>query len=165
MEKSNEQLVAALSTHWVKYVFPSFVFCMLLAANMAIVYASRVVAQAYPEVSMAFIFLNTITLFFLHHWLFHKLLSEAMEDIIITNKRVIWIEESLYCCDNMRQIPLDKIQGVEAEEHGILQTVLGYGTLWFDTGGTITKDSNATMKLVPHPHRLARDINQLLNLK
>ena len=93
------------------------------------------------------------------------MLGEAMEDVILTNKRVIWIHESLFQQDTMRQVPLEKIQGVEVRKAGMLQTILGFGSLWFDTGGTTTHDVGASLHLVPRPHRIARIINQLLKLK
>ncbi|MAE68673.1 MAG: PH domain-containing protein [Candidatus Peribacteraceae bacterium] len=163
--QADEKLVMALSTHWMKYVLPTVIFTIVMGASVVLLIFTRFLSTEIQFISGLSLFASTILIYLLHHWYFHRLLSEAMEDIIITTKRVIWIEESLYVCDNMRQIPLDKIQGVEAEKHGIFQTVLGYGTLWFDTGGTVTTDTNAIMKLVPHPHRIAKEINQLLRMK
>ena len=97
-----------------------------------------------------------------HHWFFHKILGEVMEDIIITDERIIWMKESLFQVNEMRQIPLNKIRGVEARKHGLLQTLLGYGQLWFDTGGTEAQDENAIMDQVPSPNEVAKNINQLL---
>jgi len=130
---------------------------MLIAAGMA--------ASSSALLSKILLFLGLILTYLSLHWYFHKLLSEAMEDIVITTKRIIWIKEALFTVDEMRQIPLGNIQGVEARKHGILQTVLGYGTLWLDTGGTTTADANAQIDQVPHPNRVAGEINKLLRLK
>lgn len=160
-----EMFVTALSTHWIKYAFPIFVLLVTMPIGIGLFAVALYVFEDIPLMKEA---LFSVALFFVllsHHWFFHRILSEAMEDVIITNKRVIWIQEMLFCCDDMRQVPLNKIQGVEVRKHGLLQTILGYGSVWFDTGGTITHDENATMHLVPHPHRIAKTINQLLNLK
>ncbi len=127
--------------------------------------ASSLASRGWPMMSYGLLFSGLLLTHFGNHFLFHRLLSEALEDIIITTRRVIWLRKSLFQYDNMHQIPIDKILGVEARKHGILQTILGYGSLWFDTGGTEASDESAIIIQVAHPNRLARDINQLLQLK
>lgn len=159
-----ERIVRAFSTHWVKYVTPVMVLIMLTIGITSIFFLTFALRQSVPLVSQGLFLAGVLLVTLVHHWFFHKILSEAMEDIIITTRRIIWIKEALYQTDDMRQIPLDKIQGVETKKHGLSQTILQYGTLWFDTGGTVTSDENAIMDLVPHPNSVARDINQLLKL-
>ncbi|MCA9371101.1 MAG: PH domain-containing protein [Candidatus Peregrinibacteria bacterium] len=159
-----EHIVRALSTHWVKYVMPTVMAMLLVAGISGIFMAALALHSALPIIANSLFIGGVLLACLVHHWYFHRLLSEAMEDIVITTKRVIWIKEALYQTDDMRQIPLDNIQGVETKKHGLAQTILGYGTLWFDTGGTVTYDENAIMDMVPHPNSVARDINQLLKL-
>jgi|GEM_PF-2490406 hypothetical protein len=47
----------------------------------------------------------------------------------------------------------------------MFQSTIIIWNLWFDTGGTITTDANAIIDQVPHPNRVAGEINQLLRLK
>ena len=161
----DEEIVRAFSTHWIKYVAPTCAFSIVIAASSAMLIAAGLTSSSAPLFSQVLLFLGMILTYLSLHWFFHKLLSEAMEDIVITSKRIIWIKEALFTVDEMRQIPLDKIQGVEARKHGLLQTVLGYGNLWLDTGGTDTSDINAIIDQVPHPNRVAGEINKLLRLK
>lgn len=158
-------MVRAFSTHWIKYIAPTCAFLIVINASASILVAAGMSASSSPLLSNTLLFLGMILTYLSLHWFFHKLLSEAMEDIVITTKRIIWIKEALFTVDEMRQIPLSNIQGVEARKRGILQTVLGYGTLWLDTGGTITADANAMIDQVPHPNRVAGEINKLLRLK
>lgn len=123
---------------------------------------SGVVADNSPLIAIVILFIGMILMYLVVHWFFHRLLSEAMEDIIVTTKRVIWIKEALFQIDDVRQIPLTNIQGVETLKHGPLQTILRYGSLWFDTGGTTTSDQNAIMTQVPHPNNVAREINTII---
>lgn len=162
---ADERIVRTLSTHWIKYVAPTFAFLIVLSASVALLAGADALHTNADGMSFILLFSGLILTYLSVHWYFHTLLSEAMEDVIITTKRIIWIKESLFAVDDMRQIPLDRIQGVEARKHGLAQTILGYGTLWFDTGGTGTAEKNAMMNLVPHPNRIAGEINQLLRLK
>lgn len=160
-----EKIIQALSTHWIKYVAPTFMFSVVLFAAIAMLASAEIFSMLEEQLSGSIvIFIGVVLLYIAHHWFFHKLLSEAMEDIIITDKRVIWMKELLFCCNEMRQIQLQNIQGVESRKRGLSQTILGYGTVWFDTGGTETSDENARMDMVPHPNRIARQINQLREL-
>jgi hypothetical protein len=87
-------------------------------------------------------------------------LSESMEDVIITNRRFIYLESNLWSMDEMQEISLGEIKGVEAQRRGLLQNIFRYGRMSFDTGGT---DMNArTFNLIPHPDRKARLITNLL---
>lgn len=160
----DEHIVRTFSTHWVKYSLPIIIVAIVGSAGAFILFSAAMTSESNPWVSILFLFAGLIVLYLAHHWFFHRILGEAMEDIIITNHRIIWIVESLYRIDEQRQIPLDKIQGVEAVKMGVFQNVLGYGSIWFDTGGTTTHDANAMINQVPHPNRIARDINQLLGL-
>lgn len=161
---ADEKIVRAFSTHWIKYVAPTSVFFIVLTASI-IMLTGAAFSSAVSWLTGILLFAGIIFLYLSVHWFFHRLLSEAMEDIVITTKRIIWIRESLFAIEDVRQVPLDNIQGVEAKKIGFWQTVLRYGTLWFDTGGTVTVDKNAIITQVPHPNGVAKQINQLLQLK
>ena len=77
----------------------------------------------------------------------------------MTSKRIIYLRESLYFQNDIQEIPLRRIKSVTGEKHGILQTLLNYGTLRFDI------DIGITIPFAPHPHHLVKDINEALAMK
>ena len=87
-----------------------------------------------------------------------------MVDVIITNKRLILLQGTLWVSDDMHEVHLSRIRAVEAHKHGLLQNILGYGSLWFDTGGSDI-ESGRMIRLVPHPHRKAREIMKLFKFR
>ena len=91
-------------------------------------------------------------------------MSESMDDIIITNRRLIYFDNTLLLYDTMHEVQLTHIRGVEATKRGIFQNLLNYGTLWFDTGGSSVSGAR-TIPLVPHPQRKAKTIMHLLEMK
>jgi hypothetical protein len=156
--------MAAFDTHWIKYVFPTFSYLTALLLLLAGFRLCPDITAISRPAGWGFFVLLTFLLSAIHHWYFHKILSEGMIDVIITNKRLIFLEDILWFKDDMGEVDLIRIKGVEAHKEGFLQNVFQYGTLWFDTGGSDMK-SGRTVKLVPHPHRKAKMIEEILQLK
>jgi hypothetical protein len=75
----------------------------------------------------------------------------------ITSKRIVAFHTNLFLHDDIMEIPLEKMKVVHADKHGVLQNILNYGTLTFDPHGTVHR--------IPHPHRVARDIAHILEMK
>ncbi len=160
---SDERLIEALNTHWIKFVAPLSLY-VVLGMICIIVTLSFGAAGGNNPLTMSIFLGFVLLLTVVHHWSFNRILSEGMVDLMVTNKRIIYLESHLWFQDQMHEIALGQLQGVQAHKHGILQNLLRYGDLWFDTGGSeITK--NRTICRIPHPHRVARTIMQLLEMK
>ena len=158
-----ERLIDAFSTHWVKYVWPTCLYILLIATSILLFIAAGVMAHHTERWSHICFFAGLFLLLLVHHWFFHKLMSESMVDIMLTNKRFIYMENRLLFREDIHEISLDRIRAVEAREHGILQNILRYGSLWFDTGGSDI--TTRMIRVVPHPHQKAKQIMQLLEMK
>ena len=155
----DERIIRTVDTHWMKYALPTIVFVLLLGISALLFYLAALSAHHTMWIShgtfLAGIMLATMN----HHWFFHHLLSDHFTDIIVTSKRIIYLRESLYFQNDMQEIPLRRIKSVTGEKHGILQTILNYGTLRFDI------DIGITIPFAPHPHHLVKDINEALAMK
>ncbi len=150
-----ERLVLVTDEHWIKYVAPGGAAAALLAVSVLFFLSAR---SNQPGASEAALFLfGVVFLLCALHILFHSLLSERVSMIAVTSKRVIRTHQSLLLNDDMSEISLEKMQAVYAEKHGILQNVLGYGTINFKPHGSVTR--------VPHPHRVAKHVMQVLDMK
>ena len=160
----HERLIDAFSTHWIKYLRPGIMHILFLGISMLLLYFAGLSAHHSVWVSHVTFFIALVFLFSAHHRFFHKILSEGMDDVIITNKRLIFLDACLWYCDDMHEVALERIRAVEARKHGVLQNLLRYGSLWFDTGGSEIR-SGRIIPLVPHPHRKAKLITDLLEMK
>lgn len=158
-----ERLIDAFSTHWIKYAMPVFVLVVLLITSVFLFYFSGLSAHHIMWLSHTTLLFALIFLVLVHHWFFHRILSDGMDDVIITDKRIIFLDSSLWLCDDMQEITLGQIRAVEARKHGILQNIFHYGSLWFDTGGSAV-GGGKVIPLVPHPHRKAKEILALLEM-
>jgi hypothetical protein len=164
-ENDEEELVEAFSTHWIKYVLPTVFFVLLSGTSLLLFFLSTETLNGRILFPMMLYFSALVLLLTIHHWFFHRIMSEGMVDIIFTSKRIIYFRDSLFFCEDMHELTLKTIRAVEAQERGILQNILRYGNLWFDTGGSDIAEKGRILSLVPHPHRKAKSIMKLLKMK
>jgi hypothetical protein len=152
-----EKIIRIVSEHWIKYVFPAFLYVVLTGFSILLF----ILAGLTVHHSMWLSHLSFIAAFMVfliaHHWFFTKLLGETMTHIVITNRRVVWIHESLFFREQMVEYAFEKMKTVAANKQGLLQNILRYGSLKFESG--------ADVRLVPHPNRVAKDIDQAMGLK
>lgn len=151
---NGESLIVAISDHWIKFVIPVFVYILLLGISVVMFLFAGVTAYHYIWLTGG-IYIFALLLFLVtHHWFFAMLLSEANERILVTDKRVIHRQMRLFFYDDINEFSFDKMKTVEARKKGFLQNVLQYGSLVFEKSFEI--------KLVPHPDRVARQIEQAM---
>lgn len=153
---NGERLITIRSQHWIKYVLPAFVYIVLIAMSILLfVLAGRTAHHSMWLSHLAFVaalilFLGT------HHWFFLVLLSESSAHIIVTSHRVIMMQERILLHEEMTEYAFDKMKTVSSHKNGLLQTILRYGSLRFESGPDV--------RYVPHPNRVARDIEQAMGL-
>ncbi|MBI2636352.1 hypothetical protein HYW84_03445 [Candidatus Peregrinibacteria bacterium] len=152
---TGERLVHVCDEHWIKYIAPASVSLFLFAVSALLFALAGISAHHYMLLSHA-TFISALLLFLLtFHWLFVVLLSEALDRIIITNKRLLLIQYRLIFHEDILEISFDKMKTVEARKHGFIQNLFHYGTLIFET-------NKASVRLVPHPNRVARIIQEAM---
>ena len=154
----HERLLYARSTHWVKYIQKTLVYVLVALFSMALLWIALQIIPRQPVFGAAVYLIGFSLLLLCHHLLFHLYFSEQMIDIIVTDRRIIYFNDLLFTMDDEHEIPLKKIAAVEVQQHGIVQNMLNYGVLWFDTGGS-SGDLRRSIPHVPNPDALADIIN------
>lgn len=160
---TQENVLYAHSTHWVKYIPKTAIYSLIGFLSIGLMLLAFQIDATFPLVSLALYLVGSVLFLLCHHLLFHLYLSEQMIDIIITNQRIIYYNDCLFTCDDEHEIPLSRIAGVEMQQHGLLQNILNYGILWFDTGGS-SLDMKRSIPHVAHPDDVAEIINTQLRL-
>ena len=153
--KNNETLIAVYHEHWIKYVFPVFLYVILMTAGFILLYGA-VLSVTSIAVFYTLLIIAIILLFGTHHWFFWYLLAESQAHIIITNRRVVYVHENILLEEQMLEVTFEKMKTVEAHKENFLQSVLNYGTLQFE--------SSTKIKRVPHPGTIARQIEQAMGM-
>lgn len=151
-----ERLIIVIHEHWVRYIRLAFVYVLLLMVSFLFFYLSGLAAYHYEILSES-LFVLALLLFFLdHHWFFMAALSQAENHVMVTTDRVIWIRHRLFFQEEMMEYAFDKMKTVEAHKTNILQYILQYGTLKFESGPPVL--------YVPHPNNVVRKIEQAMGM-
>jgi len=160
-----EETILVFSTHWIKYLGATGIYILLMIVSFILFFIAKATVSDIPEVGNTAFLSGTILMIVVHHWYFHQLLSEAMVDIIVTTHRVIYLKNNLWFRDDMREFTLERLIAVEAQKHGLWQNLFRYGNVRFDTGGSDSSDRSNIIRLVPHPHRITKEITAKLQMR
>lgn len=152
---AGEHVMMVTDQHWVKYVIPVTVAVFLFITVLLLFLLAGISAHHYEWLSVITYIIALILFLFTTHWFFIVLLSEALDRIIITNKRLIRTQYSLLFREDILEISFEKMKTVDAQKKGILQNIFHYGTLVFES-------KLASIPLVPHPNRVAKTIQAIM---
>lgn len=158
-----ERLVDAFSTHWIKYVAPLIVYSILMVLTFTVFILAKLAGNIAPWLAIMSFLVGFILMLGAHHWFFHRVFSEFMMLIIVTSRRFVFLRDTILVRDDMHEISLERILAVRAKKRGIIQNVLNYGSLWFDTGGT-TMENSPIIPQVAKPHYRVRIIMKLMRM-
>lgn len=112
--------------------------------------------DSFLSTLLAFTLFSVFTVYV--HRFFLRMIRYFLEIMIITNYRIVLLEKSLYLKDSKDAVDLPKIQDIRKEQHGIIRSILRFGTL------VITLSSTSTTKVIPfipNPDYHFRKINSL----
>jgi len=150
-----EHLVVITDEHWIKFFRPVLLFLLLLCVSLLLFYFAGLSAHHNMWLSHGTLLTAMFVFLLTHHWFFMVLLSETMDRIIVTNRRLFRMKYRLLITEDILEISFEKMKTVDATKTGILQNLLRYGTLTFET-------KLASVSLVPHPNKLAQIIQKAM---
>ncbi|OGJ56952.1 hypothetical protein A3H22_04455 [Candidatus Peribacteria bacterium RIFCSPLOWO2_12_FULL_55_15] len=154
---NGEKLIRIVNQHWIKYVIPVFIYVVLLSVCLLLFILAGMTTHHSMWISHLSFVVALICFLVTHHWFFLTLVCESATHVVVTNHRVVWMHDLLFVDEQMMEYAFDKMNTVEARKHGVLQTILRYGTLQFESGTDVP--------LVPHPNSVIKDIEQAMGLK
>ncbi len=99
-------------------------------------------------------FIMCFTLFIYVYWI-----DNELDFFIITNERIIGIEQLAFMNRTVRECSLDQVQEVNGFAYGLIANLLNYGAV---TIRTASDTSDFTMHLAPEPLEQARIILNII---
>lgn len=87
--------------------------------------------------------------------LFQDWIDYYLDAIILTNERIVHVEQKGVFNREVSQLALDRIQDVTIETKGILSTLFGYGTITIESAG---EQENFIINNVPHVEQVQSTI-------
>ncbi|MBI3332355.1 hypothetical protein HYZ99_05380 [Candidatus Peregrinibacteria bacterium] len=155
--QSDERLVRVMKEHWMKYVPSVIIYILLTGISVLLFFFAGMGVHHYMWLSHSTFLIALTLLCVSHHWFFWTLLNEDLGLIIITDRRVIFMEIRLLSQDHIYEISFEKMRMVHARKQGLFQNIFRYGTVWSEGGLNIP--------LVPHPNSVVRDIERAMGMK
>lgn len=106
-------------------------------------------------VAATWFFLLGLTYYF--HYFFIRIFNYYLQILIITNFRIIHLDQTLYFHRNRDSIDLPEIQDIEIQQNGLLKTLLNYGELIITLSSA---HASKTIYCIPNPEYHFRKINK-----
>ncbi len=118
-------------------------------------------AELFNNQFFAPIVILFVSLYYLYIWLFafHSFVDYYLDVWIVTNHRVVNIEQKGLFARQVSEQKLYRIQDVTSELKGLIGTFLDFGTVYVQTAG---EEARFIFKQIPHPQNVAQKINQLV---
>jgi hypothetical protein len=160
----NEKIIMIIHKHW--WIMFKLIFFYFILALIPLVL--RQLMLAYTMIlnnNILNITLNLITslyYFYLLTLFFRGWIDYYLDIGIITNERIVDIEQKGLFARSISAQKLYRVQDVTAEVKGFLPTFFHYGDIKIQTAGT---EERFVMRQVPHPYETVKKILDLVKLK
>lgn len=157
--EADEKVILVLHRHW--FVFVRSVFLLVLLGGAPVVVAavwSHIAHWQLATDSLGFgllVIASTVFYLFLWELIYGFWLDYYLDFFIVTNKRVVDIEQSGLFGRTVAEERLYRIQDVTSDTQGILPTLLRFGNVYIQTAG---KTERFIFEQVPDPERVAKAI-------
>ena len=153
----DEKIIFTIQKHWIVYGLEAFLMIGLVI--IPIVFLSYLINLSFVQLSgdHFFLFIFCSSLWFLFCWVIFFIVwtNNYLDELVITDKRVIDIEQISLFSREISSFPLDKIQDITIEINGFLPTMMHYGDIIIETAA---EDEQARMNTVPNPEKIKNDI-------
>ena len=163
----NEKVIMELRRHWFSFFRHAFIFIILLAGPLIAYYLidqfelslwSHLYNGSLTEVITRLV----ISLYYLGTWtfFFYSWLDYYLDVWIITNERVLSLEQRGVFNRRVAELRLSKIQDVSSEVKGIGETFLHFGDINVQTA---SEQPNFYFHQIPNPYEVAERLMRLVD--
>lgn len=159
-QRENEEVLHIIHRHWfniLSHLFVVLIFSFLLVAGLL---ALPLLFPETRDAGSARFFLFVANTFFILIWLYGFLvwIDYYFDVWIITNERIVNIEQKGLFARHVSELNLSRVQDVTATVEGIIPTVLNYGDVHIQTAG---EENRFIFRQVPDPYRIKDTIMRL----
>lgn len=160
-KKLYEEIVYRLRVH--PLLFMKNVFIFLFLATLPVIFY-YFVGENYPgflenEITKPALILGA-SVYFLGIWVFFfaQFIEYYLDNWVITNDRMISIDQQGLFARTISELDLYRIQDVRSEVNGLFATMFNYGNLYVQTAG---EQDFFILKGIPNPHEIRKKLLDL----
>jgi hypothetical protein len=160
MEK--EEVINFFRRHWL-VILPQLIPFSLFTVAL-VVFAFYIPQFELPSLTEPFFQLLVIigllcTIIFVHRF-FLKMIEYFMKTVIITNYRVVDVNQTAFLHDDKQSIVMKRMQDIQKQQNGIISSLLNYGNIVI----IISFADPKVIRMAPSPDYHFRLLNQIRNL-
>ena len=160
-QHENEKVVLVARKHWI-VLLPYFLHIALMCLLPIIVYIFVIpnVLPVFLEEPYNGLFILFAVIYYGFVWIvIFTVWADYYLDIwIVTNERIIDIEQIGFFNRVVSELDLKRIQDITSSVHGMLPTMFGFGNIHIQTAA---EERKFDLKSVPHPVTARRQITKL----
>ena len=153
----DEKIILTVQKHWFIYTLEGLFLLGLVV--IPIVFGKFLLELQFIHLSgdSFFLFIFASSLWFLVCWIIFFIVwtNNYLDALIVTNKRLIDIEQLTLFSRDTSSYRLDKIQDITVEVHGVMATFLSYGNILIETAG---ETRQLRINTVPNPQEIKNKI-------
>ncbi|EKE26741.1 MAG: hypothetical protein ACD_4C00171G0005 [uncultured bacterium (gcode 4)] len=156
--KNWENIKLILKRHWITLMYTAMHFLFLILSVSLILAFESIIFYLIPENLLnvfLVIYISIFSLFIYIGWMKYEL-----DLFIITNERIVWIEQKWFLDRNISECSLKDVQEVNARTKWLFSNILDY---WLVTIHTASEKSEFEMDFLPIPFENQRKITNVIN--
>jgi uncharacterized membrane protein YdbT with pleckstrin-like domain len=154
--QEGERIITEIRRHWyrlVTEVFFLFVLALIPLAFLALILS--VDAFSTEDYMLLYVFFSSGWLLFVWVAFFMAWTDHYLDVWIVTNTRIIDIEQRGLFRRDISECPIEQIQDVRVETIGVLATIFKFGDIYVQTAG---QNREFLMRHIKHPEDAKREI-------
>lgn len=156
---AEEEVIFIIRRHWsiiLNYIF-RLVAAHLIAAVIIVFLVYLLQWEVPTEGPLYVLMVMAVSAYFLGAWLFyiHEFVDYHLDLWVLTNHRIVDIEQNGLFNRTVAELNLTKIQDVTYEINGKVQTFLNYGTVYIQTA---SEQERFSFDQVANPQNVSRQI-------
>jgi len=157
---NDEQIVLFLRRHWfILFVHLVSVFMAVLGLVLIYIFLNLSTENlAQSEYFNLLLLGESFGTIFIWNLFFILWLDYYLDTWIVTNERIININQKGFFCRNISELKLTKIQDVTSEIAGVIPTLLDYGNIHVQTAG---EKERFVFYQIPNPNKVKNVIAHL----
>ncbi len=160
-QRPNEHVVLLLRRHWTVLARDviQLVLSLILPPTVLLILYFYTNFAIVPETPLYVLLVMVLSLYYLFSFLafFHDFVDYHLDIWVVTDQRVVSIEQSGLFNRVVSELTILRIQDVTSEIKGKVQTFLDYGQVHIQTAG---EQARFVFEQVPHPSEVAKVILQ-----
>ena len=160
-QRKNEKVELVIRKHRISLLGKFLYLLAMIAIPWIVFYVVAPITFSFltrSPYSELFLLLTLIYYLFLWLFVFIVWIDYYYDLWIITDQRLLDIEQKGFFSRVVSELDLEKIQDITSEVHGILPTLFEFGSIYIQTAG---EKNRFAMESIPHPITIRRKIVKL----